>query len=170
MNHVILPKSGFMGMLLRVAPLVIGLVMSIVAMGRSGYYRLPFGMLFLYLFVACLSSATGWCPKVSYMKLINFVLFLLGIWIGTQNLQTRPRDIYNLRCILFAVVCFVVLGSLATLPFPSVAYSTSLSYQSGMITDADKVAYLANLRANEGVTLFAGIANHSQALAPMLAR
>ena len=168
MSPAIVPKTELIGAELRIAPLIIGLAMCVGVGRRKGAYRLPFGALFLYLFCSCISSATGWSPMISYLKTLNFIVFLLGIWIGTQNLQENPQEVYGLRCVFLGLICVIVFGSLATLPFPTISYSTSLAYHN-TLSEAEKLAYLANLENDGGVTLFSGIANHSQALSPMLA-
>lgn len=164
----VLPKTEVSALVLRLAPLTIGLVLTLTATGRRGTNRLPFGSLFLYLVCAAISSINGWHAGISYMKLINFILFLLGIWLGTQNLQAKPREVYTLRCFFLGMIVLLVVGSLLAIAFPSISYSTNFMY-SGGADDVGAALALRELRANGGVALFSGILNHSQALAPTLA-
>lgn len=168
MDPVVLPKTALMGVVLRLAPLLIGLVLCITANGRRGTNRLPLGGLFIYLAAAAVSSIGGWSPIISYPKLVNFALFVVGIWLGTQNMQWGMREMYEIRIFFISMMCLIIVGSLLTIPFPSISYSTNFMWSS-VSSDADAAAALAEIRANNGVTLFSGIVNHSQALAPILA-
>lgn len=163
----ILPKTVVMAYTLRLVPLVIGVVLFLKSFGRSGTNRLPFGYLFLYLGSACISSIGGWHAGISYLKLLNFVLFLLGIWCGTQNLQDRPKDIYDLRVFFLSIIIVVSVGSIMTLLSSDIAYSTNLAYHSNL-SKAEAVMFIKELKSEGGLTLFSGLLNHSQALAPIL--
>ncbi len=167
LDQGVLPKTPILAIMLRVAPLVIGLVLIITANSRRGVNRLPFGSLFLYLALAIISSARGWAPMISYMKLINFVLFLIGIWLGTQNMQERPRDMYVTRIFFLAMACILVFGGILAIPFPAISYSTSLGYAE-MQSEIAAAQAIQNLRESGGVALFSGITNQSQAFAPIL--
>lgn len=167
LDHALLPKTTVLGIVLRISPLVIGLILFIMSTSRRGVNRLPFGSLFFYLFLAIISSTGGWAPMISYLKLINFILFLIGIWLGTQNLQDRMNDIYRERVFFLALATVLIFGSILVIPFPSISYSTSLGLEERQSDVAAMVA-LANLRETGGVTLFSGITNQSQALAPIL--
>lgn len=163
----VLPKTSVMVLSLRLSPVIIGLLLSLFAISRPGTNRLPFGALFLYLGCACISSVSGWHMGISYLKIVNFTLFLLGIWIGTQNMERSPSDVYFIRRYFLGLMFFLIVGSLITLAFPSIGYSTSLSY-SQVDGKAGAALAIAELKANGGVSLFSGLLNHSQALAPTL--
>lgn len=167
LDQGVLPKTSILAIMLRFAPLLIGLVLFVMANSRRGVNRLPFGSLFFYLTLAIVSSMNGWAPMISYMKLINFVLFLIGIWLGTQNMQDRPRDMYVARTFFLGMVCVLVFGGILAIPFPSISYSTSL-VAADTQSDVAALKAIQNLREAGGVTLFSGITNQSQALAPIL--
>lgn len=167
LDQGILQQTVASAIVLRIAPLLIGLVLFIMSNSRRGANRLPFGTLFGYLFLAVISSMNGWCPSISYMKIINFAIFLTGIWLGTQNLQERLQDVCKERIFFLALSGIVVFGSLAVIPFPAISYSTNLVW-SGTKTQAEAAAAMAELVASGGVSLFSGILNQSQALAPVL--
>lgn len=103
------------------------------------------------------------------MKIINYFFFLLGIWFGTQNLQRNPRDIYYIRTMLLAYAAFIVLGSLALIPFPNVSYATTLFNSGANLDEQTKIAIITEMKELGEKTLFCGITNHSQTLAPLLA-
>lgn len=167
LDQGILQQTEVSGIVLRISPLIIGLTLFAMANTRPGDNMLPFGSLFVYLFLSTISSMNGWCPKISYMKIVNFIVFLVGIWVGTKNLQNRPQEIYKERVFFLSLASLIVLGSLAVMPFPAISYSTNLkSY--GITTQAEAVVQMAELAATGGISLFSGILNQSQALAPIL--
>lgn len=169
-SPMILPKIGILWPIaLRFGTMAIALSLCFSASKRRGRNCLPFFGIVPFLLSACIGSATGWLPMVSYMKLVNYFVFLLGIWIGTQNLQERPWDLLVIRKTLFAMTAFIILGSVAMIPFPTISYATSLQ---NVIQEGGEVAAVAAYRdmvLEGGKTLFCGIMNHSQALAPILA-
>ena len=162
-------ESSVYGMSVRLGPLLIGLVLALRGASREGQHRLPFIGIIPFLMIAVVSSADGWAPQVSYMKLLNFIIFLFGIWYGTQNLQKRPKDILFLRSFYLALACFLTFGSLATIPFPGVGYAIGLrqALYEGGVALANEV--FKQRQVDSATTLFCGVTNHSQALAPLLA-
>lgn len=169
-NPILLPKTGpVWPIALRFGTLALAMSLCMSAAKRKGPNRLPLGGMLPFLAAACIGSATGWLPLVSYMKLINYFVFFLGIWIGTQNLQEQPMELRHIRVTLFAIAAFIVLGSVAVIPFPAISYATSLQGAMAEGGEAAAVAAYKDLVQDGGKTLFCGILNHSQALAPILA-
>ncbi len=162
-------ESSAYGMSVRLGPLLIGLILALHGASREGRHRLPFIGIVPFLMVAAISSAGGWAPSVSYLKLVNFIVFLFGIWYGTQNLQQRPKDVLLLRSFFLAIACILVFGSVATIAVPSVGYATGLGYalREGGAALANEV--FKQKQADSLATLFCGVTNHSQALSPLLA-
>lgn len=168
-NPGLLPKDTVWATLsLRLGPFLIGLALALVSFSRRGNHRLPFGSLFFFLLVAFVSSMQGWSPQVSYLKLLNFIVFLLGIWLGTQNLQDRPRDTMQLRAFFLALCVVIIVGSICLIPFPSISYLTSLRYAIAQYGTEYANTVFQDMKASGSKTLFSGILNHSQALAPIL--
>lgn len=168
-SPMILPKAGpLWSIALRFGTMAIALSLCFSASKRHGGNRLPFFGIVPFLLSACIGSATGWLPMVSYMKLVNYFLFLLGIWVGTQNLQARPQDLLVIRKTLFAMTAFIILGSVAVIPFPAISYATSLGAALREGGEAAAVAAYRDIVLDGGKTLFCGVLNHSQALAPIL--
>ena len=157
------------GISIRLGPLLIGLVLALRGASRQGTHRLPLFGIVPFLMVATISSADGWAPFVSYMKIINFIVFLLGLWFGTQNLQHRPKDVLLLRSFFLAVACVIEFGSVLTIAVPSVGYATSLrmALKEGGVEYANAV--FQQQQADSVATLFCGATNHSQALATLSA-
>ena len=170
LNPGVLPKVGSItGLSLRAGPLLIGLMLAFTSMSRKGHHRLPFIMIVPFMMVAIISSVDGWAPMVSMLKIINFSVFLLGLWFGTQNLQHRPKDLFILRAFFLALAFLLVFGSLLLWPFPTISFATSLQYalrEGGVELAEEMYQYMQEEGLN---ALFCGITNQSQALAPLTA-
>lgn len=166
-SPIVLPKTGMaFSYVIRFGHLAIATAL-ILSAGRTGRgsNRLPLGMMFPFLISACVGSATGWFPVVSYLKLANFAFFLAALWFGTQNLQDRPHDLQAIRAFLFAVVMFFILGSVLVYPFPQISFATSLRGAEGVDDARMAAAVYREIVESGGTTLFCGITNHSQTLA-----
>ena len=70
--------------------------------------NIPLGWLFVYVLVAIISSANGWMPLISYLKILNFVLFLLGVIILSRVIQASKEELYQMRVILLGLAIFIV--------------------------------------------------------------
>lgn len=170
LNPGVLPKVGSItGYSLRAGPLLIGLVLAATSASRQGHHRLPFIMIVPFMLAAIVSSVDGWAPMVSLMKIVNFSVFLLGLWFGTQNLQHRPKDLFVLRSFFLALAFLIIIGSIMLWPFPTISFATSLQYalrEGGVELAEEMYQYMQE----EGMrALFCGITNQSQALAPLSA-
>ena len=170
LSTYILPKDSlFYSFGLRGGPMLIGLVLAFRGLiGRSNM-RIPIGGMVLYLAVAAVSSFSGWSPIVSYLKLINFAVFFVGVWLGSQRLNEDAREVLTLRATFFALAVFVVIVSLALIPFPYV--STLQGVRQHALMDnaaaAGAVEYL-EVRIQADATLFCGVMYHSQAFGAIL--
>ena len=77
-NYILLPKSGMIWNIgVRIGPLAIALALLIGAVQRPGNHRMPFAGILPFLAVALISSANGYAPPISYMKMLNYFLFLI---------------------------------------------------------------------------------------------
>ena len=165
-NPLILPKAPFISIVSRLTTL--GIVGALILGGakRKGQEKLPLGYVFIYLVIALISSFQGYFPLISYFKIINFSAFVLGIYVGTQNIDQCKEDLFFVRAGFLAIACVLIWGSLATLPFPAIAYFTSVrnAIAAEGIEAAEDILSSAN-----GIGLFTGITTHSQFLGPSLA-
>ena len=169
-SPMLVPKAGVViAAAIRITPLLIGLILALRGASRQGHHRLPFFGIIPFLMCAAISSVDGWVPYVSFLKIINFIVFLFGLWFGTQNLQYRPKDVFLLRSFLLAVTCLLVFGSIALIPFPSISYATSLgqALEEGGVELANDV--FMQMQLDREKTLFCGVTCHSQALSALLA-
>lgn len=167
MNPLIIGAAGgAFAIGVRAGPLLIGLALALRGMNRQGSHTIPIGMITLYMLCAFISSMQGYAPVISYLKIINLAVFLIGIQLGTRNLHRRPKDIYIFRSFLIAIAMLLILGSAALIPFPSISTLSAVQI-AAMNGDVTKVAAMAEDLAAR-MPLFCGITRQSQVLAPML--
>ena len=125
-NLMLMPRYAHYAMISRFSTLLITIALILGAGTRPGRHQIPIGTLFLYLAVAFFSSLFGYFPFISVLKILNFTIFILGIYIGTRNINLRASDIAEIRHMILAIVVLLTYGSLLLLPFPSISYFTSL--------------------------------------------
>lgn len=170
MNPNILPKVGIMyGLGFRVGPLLLGLALVCKGFSSQSRRRLPLGVMLAYLAVAIISSIDGWSPRISYMKLANFAVFFIGIWLGTQSLESDRFGIGVLHSTFFALAVFLIIGSVALVPFPAISTMSGLQQMqfTGNLAVLNKILEEAAIGGE--MSLFCGVTMHSQVLSPMLA-
>lgn len=169
-NAIILPKLGMMYTIgLRFGPLLIGLALAMRGALLTSRQALPLGMLLLYLIVSMFSSIDGWCPEVSYLKLINFLVFFLGLWLGTKGLQNDAQGIHILRATILAIAVFLIFGSALLLPFPGISTLNALKMMENVEDMALRNEIIQEIIDTGGMTLFCGVTAQSQMLSPLLA-
>ena len=166
-NRAVVGISPIFLMTARIGNLVMIAAMILTGVGFSGRARerLPIAWLFAYCVVACLSSFDGWMPFISYLKIAQFVLFLLGLLFVTRILQQSDKGLYQIRCAFMAIAIIFLLGSLLVRFVPSVGFSMQLGSAAsyGLDTTGEE------LLKSEGTILFNGMTWHSQMLAPVVA-
>ncbi len=165
-SPAIMPRYPHFTTIARLSSLAMTCALILTGDNRPGHNQIPLGTLYVYLLIAILSSIEGYCPIISYLKVLNFFLFITGIYIGTKNINSCPCDIRQVRCEILAVIFLLVYGSLATLAFPSVAYFTTMQsiVKEFGFSYADEVFQ----ESAGGQHLFTGVTVHSQCLGPML--
>ncbi len=165
-SPAIMPRYQQFTAIARLSTLAMTCALILTGDNRDGHHQIPLGTIYLFLLMAALSSIEGYCPVISYLKIVNFFIFITGIYIGTKNIHRYPDAIRQIRCTFLALVILLVYGSLATLPLPSIAYYTSMR----SIVREFGFAYADEFYEGGGVekTLFTGITVHSQFLGPML--
>lgn len=170
LSSYVLPKDGlFYSLGLRGGPLLIGLTLAFKGLLGRSRMRIPMGLMIIYLGVAAVSSVSGWSPIVSYMKLLNFLIFFIGVWLGSQRLNEDPKEVLTLRAAFLALSVFVIMVSLALLPFPYISTLQGVRQHAleGNVAEAGTVAYLEH-QIQDAATLFCGVMYHSQALGGVL--
>ena len=169
LNPHLIGKSGMlMSLGLRGGPLLIGLSLAMNELSTRCRRRLPLNMMLAFLLVAGFSSVSGWCPKVSFLKLLNFTVFFLGLWLGTKGLECNYKELATLRYLFLSLAVFLVIGSLALKPFPGISTMGAIR-QMAEIGDISALNEFANeMILNGTLTLFCGVTCHSQTLSPLL--
>ncbi len=164
-NPFIMPRYGQFAMIARISSLLMSLSLLASGVTQTGSHRLPLDILFVYLLVAAFSSLQGYAPLVSELKIINFAFFLIAFLVGTRNLHKHQDGIQLLRSTFMALIAFIGYGSFLTLPFPHIAYLTSV--RNTLITQGMDAA--RDIVSQGKTLLFCGVANQSQFLGPMAA-
>lgn len=165
--YVLLRDENF-GRIVRLTVLFSTCALLISGGSLKSNERLPLQTIVFFLIGAFVSSMNGWVPLVGYLKILNFGAFIFGLFLITKDFNRRPEDIFLVRTSVLALALILVYGSLATLPFPGIAYYTSLK---GVVV-AEGVAYASDYYSSAeyvGMSLFTGITIHSQFMGPMLA-
>ncbi len=165
-SPAIMPRYAHFSTIARLSSMAMTCALILTGDRRQGRNQIPLGTIYFYLLIAILSSIEGYCPLISHLKVLNFFLFITGIYMGTKNIESCPSDIQQVRYVILAVIVLLIYGSLATLAFPSVAYYTSMRrivLEYGY-SYADEVVQESIGRQK----LFTGITVHSQFLGPML--
>lgn len=163
-NFAIIPMTVFTNLGCKTGFMLMSLCMLSGATKRGCFEKLPFGLLFLYLGCMVVSSAVGYFPMISYLKLFNYTFFLCSVCLIVKYIQVSAVDLLEARAALIAIAFMLVVGSLAVYPFPDIGYSMNVrvAMRYGI--------YMTGQEAMEKAgSLFNGLTWHSQALAPMAA-
>ena len=109
-----------------------------------------------YICWEIVSSVQGYAPIVSLMKLFLFFCIFLSMYgiANEVNASTRANA-RVLRAAIMSIVALCTIGSVLLIPFPGISLM-------GKST-------IAAQQAGEAVSLFCGIAAHSQAMGPLAA-
>ena len=165
-NPVISGLTLHLALSARFGNLMIGLVSLLVgANDRRSREKLPIGWIFAYICIAAISSFDGWFPMISYLKLLQFLGFMMGIALIGNVMADSEEGLYGLRTTIMAVAVIMIFGSLASKFIPSIGYSMQIRKMEsfGLIQEA------ANFVASDDRTnLFNGLTMHSQMLAPVV--
>ena len=125
----------------------------------------PIGGMFLYLGCSLISSLQGYCPQVSFLKLILYFVFILGLYFSARMISDDLRNINLIRASLLAFASFSIIGSVLMMVFPSIGYMSIASLMGQGYTERQIIAQMSE---TGGINLFRGVMNHSQTLASML--
>ena len=157
-NPHLVPKGGGFALMQRGLMLFLGCVMSasVMAYPMHGVIRPYAGMLFYILFMI-LSSMQGWNPKISYLKLVLFSLIYFA-YVGVSNqVGINPHvSSRKIRGVMLSIAVLLILGSVALIPFPGLSQMRAEDFE------------LGNVDLSASISLFMGMANHSQCLGPLI--
>ena len=158
-NSHFFPKGTIYSLVNRVMLMSTGVMLFFATTGgRASPLAKPFFGLLAYLLVMCLSSAFGWCPGISFLKLLLFTTtYLAYLGVANQVMMSRGDDALKVRSVMLAFAGLFILGSLALVPFPSVGQMSGEEFEEAMKNGADITS------------LFKGMTSHSQSLGPCIA-
>lgn len=156
-SHALIPKGNVFAIANRALYLFVGGVMTLQLISlRSSKTLTPLLALLPYLAYMALVSSMGWMPIISYLKLFLFFIVFMAFYSASTALQHYQPGIQQLRSIFLCFACFIIIGSLALIPFPSVS-----------LLNVQQFYLQYGYYPTEG--LFTGITWHSQALGPLVA-
>lgn len=157
-NPHLVPKGGGFSLMQRSVMLFLGCAMAFNVMSYPlhGVLRPYAGMIFYILFMV-LSSMQGWCPKISYLKLVLFTLVYFA-YVGVSNqVGINPRvSSRRIRSVMLSMAILLILGSIALVPFPGLAQMRAEDFE------------LGNVDLTNFTSLFMGMTSHSQCLGPIV--
>ena len=157
-NQFLMPKNFVFAITVRSTLGLLAVFMSLQNAGqKTSRFVTPLLGIIFYLIWECFSSAQGWSPIVSYLKLLLFG----GIYFAFYNVANRAAissgiNASEMRAIVLSIAVFVIGGSALLLLFPGI----------GMMNAAD---FADPTKAMLGVSLFKGMTMHSQSLGPIVA-
>ena len=155
-NVNFMPKNSVFSVANRLLYVLVGGVMFFQMVGmKASRTTTPFLVLLVYLCYMALISSFGWNPLISYLKLILFTVVFLAYYLSANAALACGARPERLRSAILIVASFLIFGSVALLPFPSLA-TLNVGY------------YVQNnLPIPEG-SLFTGVTFQSQALGPLV--
>ena len=166
LSPLLFQRGTAFAMISRLTSLALAGALVLGGAKRHGEEKLPLGYIFFYLVIALISSIQGWFPLISYFKLLNFVAFFMGLYIGTKNINQKKEDVLLVRSGILAIAVIIIWGSLASLAYPPMAYLTSLRN----VINSDGLEVAAEVASESDYKgLFTGVTGQSQFLGPCLA-
>ena len=154
-NAFIAPKGMVFSIAARALYLIVAGVIILQNTGRrSARFLTPLLSIFIYVGFQAMTSAQGWQPIISYLKILLFTVVFLAFW-GMANAASvrdgvRPQA---LRSVVLVFACFLIFGSLSLIPFPGIAkLGAARALEMGLPI--------------ESVGLFQGVTFQPQALGP----
>lgn len=117
----------------------------------------PYLGMLLYIVFMFVPSLVGWCPKISFLKLILFTIIYFSYFGVANQVGINPQvSSRRIRSIMLTVALLFTAGSVAVLPFP-------------VLSQLQAQDFLEHGGSLEGMTsLFMGMTNHSQCLGPVV--
>ncbi len=156
-DATIAPKDFIFSISARLVYLLIGVVMTMQIVGQKASRMIaPLLSILIYVGYMALISAVGWSPLISYLKIVLFtVVFLAFFSVGNAAITRHQVSLPKLRSVFLCMATFLILGSVALIPFPGISVMSAASI------------IAAGGTVPEG-SLFKGITLHSQCLGPSI--
>ena len=156
-SHGLIPKGSVFAIANRALYLFVGGVMTLQLVSlRSSKTLTPLLAFLPYLAYMAIVSSVGWMPIISYLKLFLFFIVFMAFYSASTALQHYQLGIQQLRSVFLCFACFIIIGSIVLIPFPSVS-----------LLNVQQFYLQYGYYPTEG--LFTGVTWHSQALGPLVA-
>lgn len=154
-NSRLVPKETVFSISQRMMMVVIAFTMSSkIFGGRKSPAITTFFLAVPYLLFAAISSAQGWCPLISYLKMFLFTsVFFAYLGVAKQAGEASLSLSTKMRSCMLAFSCFFVFGSVMLIPFPGLSQMMPEQL----------------LNHPDATSLFMGMTMHSQSLGPAIA-
>ncbi|MBQ3344255.1 MAG: hypothetical protein IJG84_20320 [Kiritimatiellae bacterium] len=157
-NPQLIPKGGGFSLMQRGLMVFLGFVMAVRVMAYPlhSVIRPYTGMIFYVLFMI-MSSAQGWNPKISFLKLLLFTLIYFA-YVGMSNqVGINPQvSSRRIRSVMLSMATLFICGSMMLLPFPGISQMQAVTYG------------LESIDLSQYSSLFMGMTSHSQCLGPVV--
>lgn len=155
-NPHLVSKGGGFAWMQRGLMLFLGSVMAVNVMSYPMHKAIrPFAGILVYVFFMIFSSAQGWNPTISFLKLLLFSLIYFA-YLGISNqIGINPKvSSRKIRSIMLSMAILFIFGSVLLAPFPGLAQMQASDFEAGTVD-------LSSFKS-----LFMGMTNHSQCLGP----
>ena len=103
-SPILMPRYEHFSAIARLSSLAMTCALILTGDNRDGRNQIPLGTIYLFLLMAALSSIEGYCPVISYLKIVNFFIFITGIYIGTKNINRCPEALYQIKSTFLAII------------------------------------------------------------------
>lgn len=157
-NSFFAPKDMVFSVAARAVYLLVGTVLTLQIVGqRNSRLMTPLLSILVYVAYMAIVSSVGWQPMISYLKILLFLIVFFAFY-SAANASASRGDVRpeRLRSVVLSFICFIVLGSLALIPFPGI----------GKLGAAEAIEMGLDVTS---LGLFKGITLQPQALGPMIA-
>ena len=157
-NPNLVAKGGGFAWMQRGLMVALGGVMAFNVMSYPMHAAVrPFSGMIVYILFMMLSSAQGWCPLISYLKLLLFTLIYFSYFGVANQVGINPRvSSRKIRSVMLSFAILFVLGSVALLPFPGLTQMKAEAFEQAVAARLDVTS------------LYIGMANHAQCLGPVV--
>lgn len=159
-NRVILGLSGNLVVSAKIGTLLFLFAALMKRIDSRFVHPIPVGFLFLYLIVALISAPFGWFPMISYLKILNFAVFILCLREVVRMMQCNVKTLMQARAVIMAFAIIMIAGSALTYFMPTIGYS--MNFHIAELYGINLTA--EDLKEAEGGRLFNGMTYHSQSL------
>ena len=153
-NGYVIPKNAVFAWSQRGLMLSLGVCMALNVMAYPKHAVMkPYLGIIFYIVFMFFSSAQGWCPPISFLKLILFTVIYFSYFGVANQVGINPTvSSKHVRSVMLAVSLLFVVGSILLVPFPGLSQMKHDDFVDSPLA----------------TSLFMGMTNHSQCLGPVV--